>query len=554
MIEKDHWYKGGVWYALDIETFQDSDGDGNGDFQGAISRLDYLATLGITCVWVLPFYPSPWRDNGYDVMDYYNVDKRLGTLGDFAAFVREASERGIRVIIDLVVNHTSEQHPWFQEARRDKNSKYYNYYIWRKDKPEEPHAEPMFGGEEDTIWSYDEGAQEYYLHRFYSHQPDLNIINPEVHKEIKNIMGFWLALGVAGFRVDAAHILVQNDYDESSDHFYELLEDMRTFVNTHSQDAILLSEATGPPEMIANFFDDDKRVHMSFNFLINQHLFHAMALQEAAPLVKGFERLPKAPESCTWLNFLRHHDELTLVDLDKKAQEEIFAVFAPEKDMQIFGHGIRRRLAPMLQNNRQRLELIYSLMFSLPGTPLIQYGAEIGMGDDQSLSGRISVRTAMQWMNTNNGGFSTAPAEDLVRPVISGGEFGFEKVSVLAQQHENFSLLNWMERLIRIRRQCPEIGRGVWSILKLNNKAVFAHACALQTTLVAFHNLSESATSIPVPDILLQAPELVEVLSDRPYAAPSEENTKLELGVYGYRWFRLSAVKQQHEIKRGDNN
>ncbi|QCR23874.1 alpha-amylase family protein [Pontibacter sp. SGAir0037] len=550
MREKDQWYKGGIWYALDIETFQDTDGDGNGDFQGLIGRLDYLATLGITCIWILPFYPSPFRDNGYDVMDYYNVDKRFGTLGDFAAFVREAKERGIRVIIDLVVNHTSDQHPWFQEARRDKASKYYNYYIWRKKKPKSPHAEPMFGGEEDSIWSYDEVAKEYYLHRFYSHQPDLNIVNPEVHKEIHNIMGFWLALGVAGFRVDAAHILVQTDQEESKEHFYELLEDMRSYINTHSQDCILLAEATGPPAMVGNFFQEEKRMHMAFNFLINQYFFHAMAIQEAAPLIKGFEKLPPIPETATWLNFLRHHDELTLVDLDKKAQEEIFKVFAPEKDMQIFGHGIRRRLAPMLQNNRQQLELAYSLLFSLPGTPLIQYGAEIGMGDDLSLPGRISVRTAMQWRNTKNGGFSTAPPKDLVRPAISGGEFGYEKVSVMAQQNDNFSLLNWMERLIRIRRQCHEIGKGVWAVLQTGHKAVFAHSCALQATLVAFHNLSDASVSFNAPKIIQEAEEVVELFSDQSYSLPTPKNDKLELGPYGYRWFRLSAERSQDEIRK----
>ncbi len=544
MLEKDHWYKAGVWYALDVETFQDSDGDGVGDFQGLISRLDYLATLGVTCIWLLPFYPSPGLDNGYDVMDYYNVDKRLGSLGDFTAFVREAKERGMRVLIDLVVNHTSREHPWFQEARKDKNSKYYKYYIWRKEKPEDSHAEPMFGGEEDDIWSYDEEAKEYYLHRFYSHQPDLEITNPEVHKEIFNIMGFWLALGVAGFRVDAAHILVQDDNNESAEHFYKLLEDMRSYINTHSTDAILLAEATGPPEMIGNFFKEETRMHMAFNFLMNQHLFHAMAIQEAEPLKKGFGLLPDKPEACTWLNFLRHHDELTLVDLKQNEIEETFAAFAPEENMQIFGHGIRRRLAPMLGNNRQQLELCYSLMFSLPGTPLIQYGAEIGMGDDLSLPGRISVRTPMQWSSVQkNGGFSTAPADKLVRPVISGGPYGFEEVSVRDQQNDSFSLLNWIERLIRIRRQCHEIGRGRWEIIEVGHKSVLVHSCILHSTTVFFHNLSDTPCSFTVPSPLNEAEEVTEYLSDQSYSRPDANDKILELGPYGYRWFRIGHTK-----------
>ncbi|WP_162056051.1 alpha-amylase family protein [Pontibacter pamirensis] len=548
MREKDLWYKSGVWYALDVETFQDSDGDGTGDFQGLISRLDYLATLGVTCIWLLPFYPSPGRDNGYDVMDYYNVDERLGTLGDFTAFVREAKERGMRVVVDLVVNHTSEEHPWFQEARRDKNSKYYNYYIWRKEKPEESHAAPMFGGEEDDIWSYDEVAKEYYLHRFYSHQPDLKIMNPEVHKEIFNIMGFWLALGVAGFRIDAAHILVQTDSEEDTEDFYELLDDMRAFINTHSENGILLAEATGPPEIIGNFFQDDHRMHIAFNFLMNQHVFHAMALQEAAPLKKGFDLLPSKPETCTWLNFLRHHDELTLVDLEKDEIQETFDAFAPEKDMQIFGHGIRRRLASMLENDRQRIELCYSLMFSLPGTPLIQYGAEIGMGDDLSLPGRISVRTAMQWSSTSvNGGFSTAPSQNLVRPVISEGTYGYKQVSVMKQQRDTSSLLNWMERIIRIRRQSHEIGKGEWRVLDTGNKAVFAHSCTLPSvsTIVAFHNLGKEAVSLGIPDIFSKASETLELLSDQAYSHPVSNENVLELGTYGYRWFRLTPGVQE---------
>ncbi|MDX5422624.1 MAG: trehalose synthase, partial [Hymenobacteraceae bacterium] len=288
MRERDLWYKRAVIYALDVETFQDSDGDGIGDFQGLIGRLDYLATMGITCLWLLPFYPTPNRDNGYDVMDYYNIDSRLGTLGDFAAFIREASERGIRVVVDLVVNHTSDQHPWFLQARRDRNSKYRQYYIWRDEKPEEQIAPPAFPGHQDDVWTWDEEAQAYYLHRFYGHQPDLNFNNPEVRKEIHHIMGFWLTLGVAGFRIDAAHILVQSDQEKGQDEeFYDLIEDMRDFITTHSRDGILIAEASGPPDTVGKFFKGKDRMHMMFNFLLNQHIFLGLAKESGSSVAKG---------------------------------------------------------------------------------------------------------------------------------------------------------------------------------------------------------------------------------------------------------------------------
>lgn len=421
---KDFWYKNAIIYSLDVETFMDGNGDGVGDFIGLTKRLNYLSGLGVTCLWLLPFYPSPNRDNGYDVMDYYNVDPRLGTLGDFVEFMHQAREHGIRVIIDLVVNHTSDQHPWFQSARADKNSKYRDYYVWSNNPPKDTKDKIVFPGVQEGIWEYDEQAGAYYLHRFYKEQPDLNTANPEVREEIRKILGFWLELGVSGFRIDAAPFLIEplGIEDAKLEELRSLLPEMREFVSQRRGDAVLLAEANVPPDQIPVYFGDGDKMHMLFNFLLNQYMFLALARKQAAPLIEGLKLLPDSPHIGQWVNFVRHHDELTLDRLTKDKQEEIFAAFAPDENMQIYGHGIRRRLPPMLGGDRRRLELVYSLLFSLPGTPLLRYGEEIGMGDDLSLEGRTSVRTPMQWSSEPNGGFSTAQQDALPQPVISQGE------------------------------------------------------------------------------------------------------------------------------------
>ncbi|QCR23875.1 alpha-amylase family protein [Pontibacter sp. SGAir0037] len=538
IIEKDFWYKNTVWYALDVETFQDSNNDGIGDFRGLITRVDYLATLGINCIWLLPFYPSPNRDNGYDIMDYYNVDSRLGNLGDFAAFVQAAKERGIRVVVDLVINHTSSQHPWFLEARENKNSPYYQYYTWSKEKPENPEYEPAFSGEDNSIWQYDEVAGEYFLHRFYKHQPDLNLANPAVRREVHQIMGFWLSLGVAGFRVDAAHILVQNDNPQHQEEFYDLIEDMREFISNHSRDGVLLAEASGPPKAVGKFFKGKERVHMMFNFLLNQHMFLALATEEAKPLQKGLAILPEKDFTSQWLNFLRHHDELNLEDLKEEEQKHVFEAFAPSEDMLIFGRGIRRRLAPMLNGDQKRLELAYSLLFSMPGTPVIQYGSEIAMGDDLSLQGRNSVRTAMQWSPERNGGFSEAAPSKLPRPSIAQGDYAYTRVNVIRQQHDKNSMLNWMEHTIRLRRQYLEIGNGELEILKTNHKAVFAHTCRLHCFVLAVHNMSREEVSVTLPILEEEHESVLELMSDNGnYTLPKKG--ELKLNAYGYRWFYI---------------
>jgi maltose alpha-D-glucosyltransferase / alpha-amylase len=542
---KNLWYKDAIIYSLDVETFMDANGDGIGDFIGLTKRLNHLAGLGVTGLWLLPFYPSPNRDNGYDVMDYYNVDPRLGTLGDFVEFMHQARDRGIRVIVDLVVNHTSDRHPWFQSARSDKNSKYRNYYVWSDNPPKDAKIELVFPGVQDSVWEYDEQAGAYYLHRFYKEQPDLNTANPEVREEIRKIMGFWLELGVSGFRIDAAPYLIEPLGIEEAKHgeLHNLLSQMREFVSQRRGDGVLLAEANVEPDKIPLYFGDGDRMNMLFNFLLNQYVFLALAREQAAPIIEGLKIIPDTPHTGQWLNFLRHHDELNLNQLTKEEQEEIFAAFAPDETMQIYGHGIRRRLAPMLGGEYRRLELAYSLLFSLPGTPLLRYGDEIGMGDDLSLEGRTSVRTPMQWSNTHNGGFSTAPQDVLTRPVISEGEYGYQQVNATTQQRDPNSLLNWMERVIRIRQQCPELGRGKWCILETDEPSVFAHCCEWEgDTVLAVHNLAQQPCTVTLKSSNLNPKHLIELLRDQQYKPLDGNSLSIPLKAYGYRWFRSDSV------------
>jgi maltose alpha-D-glucosyltransferase/alpha-amylase len=543
----DLWYKNAIIYSLDVDAFQDSNGDGVGDFQGLTRRLDYLASLGVTCLWLLPFYPTPNRDNGYDVKDYYAVDPRLGTLGDFVEFMHQARERGLRVLADLVVNHTSDQHPWFQSARQSKDSPYHDFYVWSDSLPANAREGMVFPGHQDAVWDWDEAAQAHYFHRFYPWQPDLCISNPQVREEICRIMGLWLELGVSGFRLDAAPFLIEmKGVGAPGEDQYEYLREFRDFLSWRKGDAILLAEANVSREKVSQYFGDDARLHMLFSFLVNQYYFLALAKQEAAPLAQGLALPPLPPLTGQWANFVRNHDELDLGRLSEGDRQLVFAQFAPDPSMQLYGRGIRRRLPPMLGNDRRRIELAYSLMFSLPGTPVLRYGEEIGMGDDLSQPERESVRTAMQWADEPNGGFSTAPPSEHVRPVISGGEYGFQKVNVDAQQQDPKSLLHWMARLISARKQCPEIGWGSCDILETGDPAVFAHCCSFREgTVLVVHNLAdrEAAVRIDLGKGKGSGGPWVEILGDQPFAAIDGKQA-LQLKPYGYRWIRVGGARR----------
>jgi trehalose synthase len=492
-VTGDVWWKNAVIYCLDIETFLDSDGDGCGDLPGLTDRLDYLAGLGLDCMWLMPFMPSRQRDDGYDITDFYGVDPRLGTNGDLIDAVRTASDRGMRVIVDLVVNHTSDQHPWFQDARRGPESPHFDFYVWKDDKPEEKPGDVVFPDRENSNWAFDQKAKRWYLHRFYSHQPDLNPSNPEVRDEIAQVAGFWLEQGICGFRVDAVPFLIEPvglpkgaDPDP-----HELLRDLRAFMGRRNGEAVLVGEVNLPPEQQRDFFGDEDgdELQLVLSFNVNQAMFLALAREEAAPLARALEELPPIPHDCQWANFVRNHDELTLDKLSEQERQEVFEAFGAEEELQLYGRGLRRRLPTMLGGDQDRIRMVYSLAFSLPGTPVLFYGEEIGMAENLAIDGRYSVRAPMQWSDDPQGGFSTA--EGTVRPLVDEGPFGFREVNVARQRRDPDALLNWMERLIRRRRECPEFGWGEWSLLSAGDPAVFAHRIDWEeSTVVAVHNLS----------------------------------------------------------------
>jgi maltose alpha-D-glucosyltransferase/alpha-amylase len=534
-VTSDLWWKNAVVYCLDVETFQDSDGDGIGDFRGLTERIDHLAGLGVSCLWLMPFYPTPDLDDGYDVTDYYGVDPRLGTLGDFVEFVRTARDRGLRVIADFVVNHTSDRHPWFEAARSDRRSPYRDYYVWADEPPEDGPTDLVFPGPEESMWHYDERAGQYFLHRFYRHQPDLNAANPDVRREIAKAMGFWLELGLSGFRIDAVPYFVEQldaGGKSTGGDPHEYLRDIHAFVSRRDGGAVLVGEVNLEPDALRDFFGDDEgeKLDMLFDFVGNQALYLALVRGKAEPLARALAALPGLPEENQWARFVRNHDELTLDKLSDEEREEVFAAFAPEEDMRIFDRGIRRRLPSMLGGDRRRLELVYSLLLSLPGTPVLLYGEEIGMGDNLAATGRMSVRTPMQWADEPSGGFSAAPAGELCVP-LADGELGPAHVNVAGQEHDPESLLNWMTRVVRLRRESPEIGFGEPEPVEVDDDAVLAHRCDWRgRTVVCAHNFGESAARVRLDGF----DELVDLFSGK-HTSPD-----VELEPYGYRWFRAA--------------
>jgi maltose alpha-D-glucosyltransferase / alpha-amylase len=533
----DLWWKNAVVYCVDVELFADSDGDGVGDFPGLTGKVDYLAGLGVTCIWLMPFYPTPNKDNGYDVSDFYGVDPRLGTLGDLVDFLRAARERGIRVIADLVVNHTSDQHPWFQAARADERSPWRDFYVWADEQPEGPPG-VVFPDAEDSNWDYDEVAGRWFLHRFYSHMPDLNIANPRVQEEISRVVGFWLELGLSGFRVDAAPFVIElaGTEAERSQDPHAFLRALRAFLNRRRGDAILLAEANLPPTEQRRFFGDEggDEMHLLFNFVLNQHVFLALVRRDPAPIMAALRELPPLPATNQWATFIKNHDELTLDKLTDTEREEVFAALAPDPDMRSFGRGIRRRVPTMLDGDRDRMELLYSLLFTLPGIPVLLYGEEIGLGDDQRVEGRAAVRVAMQWTAGPGAGFTTG--EPAV-PLVSDGPFGPDRVNVAGQRRDPESLLNWMERAIRARKELPELGWGAWRVLDTDQPAVLAHRCSWRGRgVLALHNLGPEPVRVAVElDGVEAGQPLAERFGDRRYE-PAEAGQPLELAGFGYRW------------------
>ena len=552
----DLWWKTAVVYCLDVQTFMDWNGDGTGDFVGVTERMDYLSDLGITCLWLMPFYPTADRDDGYDITDFYGVDPRLGTHGDFVEMVRTARDRGMRVIVDLVVNHTSDQHPWFRAARSSKDSALRDFYVWASDPAQDPSAEVVFPDQEDSIWELDEKTGEHYLHLFYKHQPDLNVANPKVRDEIVKVMGFWLELGISGFRVDAVPFLLglTGVPDNAADHFPDphlYLAALRSFVGRRTGDGILLGEVNLPYKDQKKYFGggDGDELTMIFDFVAMQQLYLSMARQDARPLARTLKARPVISPDSQWASFLRNHDELTLDKLSEKERQEVFAAFGPEPAMQLFGRGLRRRLPPMFEGDPRRLRMAYSLMFSLPGTPVLFYGEEIGMGENLDVEGRLAVRTPMQWTSDRNGGFSTARASRLPRPVVHGS-YSPEHVNVADQRSDPDSLLNFIVLLIRRYRESPELGWGDLSILEQPHHQVLAHLCERDDRrMVLLHNLSAQRCIVPVQIEGCDADfRLVDLLQDGVTALDEQGRAELALDGFGYRWLRLMSRESRRLV------
>jgi maltose alpha-D-glucosyltransferase/alpha-amylase len=541
-VIKDLWYKNAVVYCVNVEAFMDANGDGCGDFEGLMRRLDYLAGLGVTCIWLMPFQKSPHRDDGYDISDYYSVDERYGTLGDFVDFTHEAKQRGIRVLIDLVINHTSDQHKWFHEARRG-NPKYRDYYIWSEKRPKDHDEGMVFPGVQKTTWTKDEVSGSYYFHRFYEFQPDLNTQNPQVQEEIRKVMGFWLELGVSGFRMDAIPFVIERKGpDKKHAPRYEMLRDMREFLQWRCGDAIILAEANVTPDLgMAYFGDDGDRLHMMFNFWVNQRLFYALAAEDVRPLTKALAQTRERPDTAQWAMFLRNHDELDLGRLTDEERAVVFEAFGPEKTMQLYDRGIRRRLAPMFAGDRRRIELAYSLMFTLPGTPVMRYGDEIGMGENLRLKERHAVRTAMQWSTEPHAGFTRADKPAM--HVLADGAYGYHKVNVADQRRDPSSLLNWTERIIRARKEMPELGWGEFEVVETDHDAVLALRYNWRNnSVVTIHNFAGETIELSIRLGDQPGRKLVNVLTNDHSDADHRGRHHIVMEPYGYRWYRVGGL------------
>ncbi|MFP5322614.1 MAG: alpha-amylase family protein [Acidimicrobiia bacterium] len=561
----DLWWKHAVIYCLDVETFVDSDGDGHGDLDGLLSRIDHLASMGVSCLWLMPLYPTPNRDDGYDICDYYAVDPRLGNLGQLVEVVRTARDRGMKVIVDLVINHTSDQHPWFQDARSSRDSKYRDFYVWSDERRDDLFDMVIFPDEEDSNWDWDDEAGQYYLHRFYAHQPDLNVANPEVRDAFAEIIGFWLELGIDGFRVDAVPYLIEiegirategdrsdataaggEEGEGEGEAWHGLLRDLCRFMRRRNGSSILLGEVNLPAEEAATYFGDaGDQLSLVFSFDVNQAMWLALARQDAGPLAAALREQPGVHPEVHWANFARLHDEANVGRLTPSEREEVFDAFGPDEDMQIFGRGLRRRLAPMLGGDEDRIRLVHSLVLSLPGAPVIYYGDEIGMGENLELPGRLAVRSTMQWTDAPDGGFGPSDGASCRRHPPSG-EYSPEHVNVADQRADPGSLLNWLTGAIRIRRLIPELGDGDLEVLEVDDASVLAHCCQIDgTRFVAVHNLAgeERRACVGVDD----AHDLHAVLrSPGLEAERGDDELRLHVPRYGFLWLQTPNPLQGH--------
>jgi len=535
------WYKDAIIYELHVRAFADSNGDGIGDFVGLTGKLDYLKDLGINTIWILPFYPSPLKDDGYDIADYFEVNPAYGTLSDFMTFLEEAHRRGLRVITELVLNHTSDQHPWFQRARRaPEGSRWRNWYVWSQTTDRYRDARIIFHDYEPSNWSWDPLAKAYYWHRFYSHQPDLNFDNPEVHKAMFQIVDFWLGLGVDGFRLDAVPYLYEREGTyENLPETHDFLRKLRAHVDTHHPGRVLLAEANQWPEDAIAYFGRGDECNMAFHFPIMARMFLSVHMEDRFPMVDILAQTPPIPESAQWALFLRNHDELTLEMVTDEERDYMYRVYARDQQAR-FNLGIRRRLAPLLQNNRKKIELLNALLFSLPGTPVVYYGDEIGMGDNIFLGDRNGVRTPMQWSGDRNAGFSRANTQRLYLPPTVDPEYHYEAVNVEAQQANSQYLLWWMKRLLALSRHWKAFGRGAIEVLAPDNRKVLAFLREYREELIlVVANLSRFSQYVEL-DLSAHAGRIpVELFGQTKFPAIAKSPYLLTLGPHSFYWFAL---------------
>ena len=533
------WYKDAVFYELNVRAFFDSNADGIGDLTGLTQQLDYLKDLGVDAIWLLPIYPSPLKDDGYDIADYFGIHQDYGSLEDFKTLIKSAHQLGLRVITDLVLNHTSDQHPWFQSARKGPDNPYHDYYVWSDNDQKYAQTRIIFLDTEESNWTWDERAQQFYWHRFYSHQPDLNFDNPKVREEIIKVANFWLALGVDGFRADAVPYLFEREGTncENLPETHAYLQELRSFIDQQYPDRILLSEANQWPADVCEYFGEGDEFHMAFHFPLMPRIFMAIRKGDVSPITWVLEKTPPIPDSAQWCTFLRNHDELTLEMVTEEERQWMWEQYAPDPRMRL-NLGIRRRLAPLLDNDRRKIELAFSLLFTLPGSPVIYYGDEIGMGDDIWLHDRNGVRTPMQWDSGVNAGFSTAPTERLYAPLIDEGEFSYQKLNVTMQEEDLDSLLNWIRRQVRLRKQYTAFGRGNLLILSTNNKSVLAYLRQYkEQNLLIINNLSSQTKEIHLD--LKQFNRLFDLFNEETSPISTNQAKSFELPAFGYRWYRL---------------
>src|ERR671931_1584961 len=534
------WYKTAVFYELYVRGFQDGNGDGQGDFRGLSERLDYLQWLGIDCIWLLPIFPSPLRDGGYDVADYFSVLPDYGTLGDFYEFLEAAHARGIRVIADLVMNHTSDQHPWFQESRRPGSAKR-DWYVWSDSDQRYKDARIIFVDTESSNWTWDHEAQAFYWHRFFSHQPDLNYDNPEVQDAMLEVLRFWLDMGLDGFRLDAVPYLFEREGTncENLPETHDFLKLVRKEVDDKYPNRVLLAEANQWPPDVVPYFGEGDECHMAFNFPVMPRMFMALRREDRTPIVEIMNRTPKIPDAAQWGLFLRNHDELTLEMVTDEERDYMYAEYAKDPRMKI-NLGIRRRLAPLLDNGRDEMELMHAILFSLPGSAVLYYGDEIGMGDNVYLGDRDGVRTPMQWTGDRNGGFSRADFQQLYLPPLMDPVYGYQAVNVEAQLRTPTSLLRWLHRFVELRKQHPVFGLGPYEPLRPSNPRVFAHVRRWEEdTVLCVHNLARSAQAVELDlsEFVGMVPE--EMFGRTRFPAIGELPYLLTLAPRGFFWFLL---------------